>query len=256
MIRKSKNDLHWLEFELFSEEPKLVHAIFLRHGGVSKGVYCSLNFIKGIADDPNHVKENQRRALDALGIKTLICAEHVHGAHIEWVKAANQNIGEADGLMTNQKNIGLIATHADCQAAIFYDPIHLAIATVHAGWRGQAQNIYKKTVLKMAETFCTKAEDLLVAISPSLGPENAEFQNYQEELPQEFWRFQVKPSYFNLWEIARHQLEESGVLSHHIQIAGIDTFATPEDFFSYRRQKKAGHIQPVTGCHGTIAALT
>ena len=138
--------------------------------------------------------------------------------------------------------------HADCQAAIFYDPVHHALANVHSGWRGNVKNIYQTTILKMASVFGTKPQDLLVGISPSLGPQHAEFKNYKVEFPEHFWSFQVCPEYFDLWAIARHQLEEAGVLPYHIEIAGICTYANKEDCYSYRRDK-------VTGRHATLAML-
>jgi polyphenol oxidase len=136
----------------------------------------------------------------------------------------------------------------DCQAAILYDPIHRALANVHAGWRGNVQNIYRTAVQKMVHSFGSKPQDLLVGISPSIGPKHAEFKNYKSEFPEEFWEFQVKPTYFDLWQIARHQFESSGVLAHHIQIAEICTFDHPSDYFSYRRDK-------TTGRHATVAML-
>lgn len=255
MIRKKNETLEWLEFELLANEPYLVHGVFLRQGGVSEGPYFSLNFFAGTGDTAKNVDENKRRLLKALKLEKLMTANHVHGSHVEWVKQQPHPIPPSDGLMTSEKNLGLITTHADCQAAIFFDPIHQAIASVHAGWRGQVQNIYKKTLLKMGEVFHTKPQDLLVAISPSLGPQNAEFKNFQNEFPREFWEFQIRPTYFDLWAIARYQLQTCGVLPHHIQIAEMDTFANPQDFFSYRREKCAGAIGKITGCHGTIVAL-
>ena len=139
--------------------------------------------------------------------------------------------------------------HADCQAAIFYDPEHRAIANVHCGWRGNVQNIYRETVREMRRHFASRPENILVAISPSLGPEKAEFINFKKELPEAFLPYQVKPTYFDLWAISRMQLESEGILSHHIQIASICTYSHPEDYFSFRRDNR------VTGNHGTVAVL-
>lgn len=178
----------------------------------------------------------------------MISGDLVHGIHIEHVKTPKEEFLDCDGLMTSHKDWGLLIDHADCQAAIFYDPVHKAIANIHAGWRGQVQNIYRETILKMAQTFGTQPRDLLVCISPSLGPQNGEFKNYVDELPKEFWRFQIKPTYFDLWAITKHELETCGVLPHHIEMAEMDTYAHPSDFYSYRREK-------TTGRHGTVIAL-
>lgn len=256
MLRKKKGSIEWLEFELLANEAGLAHAIFLRHGGVSDGVYASLNAHSETYDLPENIKENQKKILEVLEIERLISVDTVHGTNIELVTKPRKIFRECDGLMTSESNWGLLMPHADCQAVIFYDPVHHAVANIHAGWRGQMQNIYQQTILKMGQTFQSRPEDLLVAISPSLGPENSEFINFKREIPEKYWSFQFKPTYFNLWELARHQLKESGILSHHIEIAEIDTYANPHDFFSYRRQKKVvGNSKQITGCHSTVAVL-
>jgi YfiH family protein len=139
-------------------------------------------------------------------------------------------------------------SHADCQAAIFYDPIQKAIANVHSGWRGNIQNIYASTILKMQQMYGSKPQNLLVCISPSLGPQSAEFTNFQNELPEAFWKFRTPPHHFDFWQISQYQLEESGVLPSHIQIAEIDTLSNPQDYFSYRHSK-------ICGRNATVCAL-
>lgn len=257
MIRRKKGSIEWLEFELFANHPNLIHAVFLRHGGVSTGVCSSLNAnYKRTGDSHENVRENKSLMQDVLKLEHLISIDAVHGINIESVNEPQEEIPNCDGLTTNRKNWGLLTTHADCQTAIFYDPVQQALSNVHAGWRGQVGDIYSQTINKMCSTYGSKAKDILVAIAPSLGPQNAEFIHYRTEFPQEFWSFQVKPNHFNLWDIARFQLEKCGIQSQHIQIAEIDTFANPADFFSYRRGCKAsGKNVNVTGCHATVAAL-
>jgi len=109
------------------------------------------------------------------------------------------------------------------------------------------QNIYAKTIQKLTE-LGSKPKDLLVCISPSLGPEKAEFINHKTELPESFLPFQVKENYFDFWEISKWQLEEAGVQEKNIEIARICTFCDEKDFFSYRRDTKTGRT-------GTVIAL-
>ena len=255
MLRKKKGNIEWLEFELLANEPNIAHGVFLRHGGVSQGTFASLNAVRGSGDQEKNIQENRSLIRKTLQLDKLISAWHAHAAHLEHVTSPREEFLECDGLMTAQKNWGLLAVHSDCQAALFYDPICKAVASVHAGWRGQAQNIYQKAITKMSQVFGSKPQDLLACISPSLGPQNAEFINYRLELPEEFWQFQIKPTYFDLWAIAQHQLEACGILRHHIEIAKIDTYAHPEDFFSYRREKAKGRKEKITGGHGTVIAL-
>ncbi len=247
MIRKTDQGLEWLEFELLQDQSKLMHAVFTRHGGVSRGPFASLNVGGGTDDNPEDIACNRAKILHMFETKSCISGKQVHGKHIA-VVSPGQVIGECDGLATRQQDATLMIKHADCQAALFYDPKNHAASAVHCGWRGSVQNIYKETVECMRKNFGSKPENLLVGISPSLGPEKAEFKHFQNELPETFWKFQVKPTYFDFWEISRSQLLEQGILSHHIEIASLCTFENPHDFFSYRRDK-------VTGRNATVIKL-
>lgn len=249
MIRNKKGDLEWLEFELLEGLPGVSHGVFLRHGGVSEGPFGTLNVTKGKGDPDSNVEENRRRIMNALGIDQLAIGYQVHGSNVEHVTHELGSVKECDGLITSTKERGLLVMHADCQAVIFYDPMKKVIANIHAGWRGQFQNIYQKTLDKMSGLYGSKPEDVLVCISPSLGPVRGEFINYKHEIPEEYWDFQVKPTYFDLWAIAEKQVKSCGILPHHLEIARIDTYGNENDFFSYRRNQ-------ITGNHGTVVALS
>ena len=235
MLRKEKNGFQWLEFELLAEERGLAHGVILRHGEMRFGGDALLKGSNPLAD-------NHNRAFKTLNITDFVCGRQVHGNEVVLVEDRFAQVGDCDALITKQPELALMVKHADCQAAIFYDPIRRALATVHSGWRGNVKNIYLATVLRMNLEFGSRPEDLLVGISPSLGPEYAEFKHYKEEFPVEFWDYQVRPNYFDLWAIARHQLQKCGILPHHIEIAKMCTYANPQDCFSYRRDKiKSGH---------------
>ena len=249
MLRKEENGIVWLEFELFAPFPELIHGTFLRHGGVSTGPYATLDMGERDATNAHAWKENQRRVLQILEAEHLASAFQVHGTEIAYVDKATSKQIECDALMTDKKGLALMSKHSDCQAAIFFDPKKQLLATAHCGWRGNVQNIYSKVLKAMQERWGARAQDILVGISPSLGPEKAEFIHYKEEFPESFWQFQEKPNYFNLWSIARMQLEQAGVLPHHMQIACVCNHSHPEDFFSYRRDRH------VTGNHATLALL-
>ncbi len=248
MIRKNADGVQWLEFEILAEERGLVHGVFLRHGGVSTGAYSSLNAGGRTGDDPDSIAENRIRMLNALNIQNYISRKQVHGNEVALIQNFSETAGDCDAMITQEKKLALMIKHADCQSAVIYDPMQRALASVHSGWRGNVKNIYRATVQKMTQVFGSKPQDLLVGVSPSLGPDHSEFINYRTEFPEEFWGFQVRPIYFDLWAIARHQLEECGILPHHIEIAGICTYANAQDCFSYRREK-------ITGNHATLAML-
>ncbi len=248
MLQKQcEGGLHWLEFELLAEFKNLTHALFLRTGGVSQPPFHSLNFSYVVGDAKPHVDANRQKASQLLHVP-FVPLQMSHSKIVHRVTHYSDREYQGDALTTSQANMGLLITHADCQAAIFYDPQHHALANVHCGWRGNVQNIYAETVQHMKACYSSSPQDLLVCISPSLGPDEAEFIHYKTELPEPFWEYQCKPNHFNLWEISKAQLLACGILPHHIQIAEISTFAHPEHYFSFRRDKTCGR-------NATVAVL-
>lgn len=227
MIQCERKNLQWLQFALLQSYPEVVHGIFLKPLDVS-------------------IEENQSLLCEALGVPHFISKKQVHGDVVAHVPDAD--IFECDGLITQESNQGLLIKHADCQAAIFFDPVQKAIGNIHCGWRGSVKNIYAKTVAAFEKHFGSKREDLLVCISPSLGPSKGEFIHHERELPKKFKQFEVMPNYFDFWEISKQQLLDVGVLEKRIEIAEMCTYTQENFFFSYRRDKK-------TARHGTLAAL-
>lgn len=241
--------MEWLEFDLLESYPHVAHAVFLRNGGVSQGAYSSLNLGAENGDHPDSYKANRELVRQALGVPKLIFPHQTHSCNAVRVTAKNlDKTIQADALFTTEKGIALGVVHADCQAAIYYDPVHEAVGVVHAGWRGLIQNIYARTLEAMQREIGTQPQNLIVCIAPSLGPDHSEFKNYKQEFPQEFWSAQVKPNYFNLWEIAKRQLNALGILDKNIEISEICTACNSKEYFSYRRDKD-------TGRHGTLVAL-
>ena len=247
MITKESNGLKWLQFQNLSEFSKLRHAIFTRQGGTSLGSFHSLNLLHKEGDELIHVEKNRQRIRDLFNLPQLISSRIEHADHINEVKSSiTSYVG--DGLVTQEALTPLLMTHADCQIGLFYDPIQHVVANIHCGWRGNVKNIFGKTVAFLKQKFGCQPENLIVGISPSLGPSHAEFIHYQKEFPTNFWTFQPLPNHFDLWQISEHQLLEAGVLPHHLEIARICTFENEKNFFSYRRNK-------VCGRNGTIAFL-
>ncbi len=244
-----KAKLEWLEFDLLEGFPHVAHGVFLRHGGTSEGHFAALNVGDATGDRPDHIKVNREQVRKALDVPQLLFPHQTHGTQVVRITAKNHDKApQADALFTTEKNIGLGIVHADCQAAIFYDPVHEAIAVVHSGWRGSAQNIYARVIDAMRRDIGTQPQNLIVCISPSLGPDHAEFKNYKQELPQDFWSFMVKPNYFDFWAISRKQLAACGVPDKNIEITSVCTYCNPKDYYSYRREKD-------TGRNATVVAL-
>lgn len=234
MERKKKNGVEWLEFELLQLFPE-----------VQQGVV--LNPPLGDMEDATHAFQ----VMNALGLKKGVKLRQCHKDDILLVQETTpmlSHIENFDGMVSQEKGVALIVRHADCQGTLFYDPVQKAIAAVHCGWRGSTLNIYQKTIDQMKSHFGTDPKDLIVCIGPSLGPDNAEFKHYKDELPKHFWEFQTHPSYFDFWEISRMQLQEAGVPEDQIEVAEICTVENEEDCFSYRRNKETPH-------HGTFISL-
>lgn len=245
---KKKNGFSWLEFSLLSSFPQISHGVFLRQGGSSVGPYQSLNLSTGVGDDLKCVNKNLSSVQHLLGVHSLARGHQIHDTTISEVSAQGPLLFEGcDGLITAERGVGLLINHADCQAALFFDPQKGIIGAAHAGWKGNVKRIY----MKMVERFIdmgSHPRDIFVCISPSLGPDHSEFVNYEMEFPPSFWPFQVKPFYFDLWAIGKRELLDAGIYEKHIAIASICTYCHPKEYFSYRRDG-------ITGRNGTVIAL-
>ncbi len=241
MITREKDGIKWLEFDLFQEHPRLAHALFLRHGGASPEPYTSLNFSSFHGDSSQNIHANINRVQKIFNFQEIAYSCLKHGKTVLKVDHPKNVIQkEADGLTTQKPHIALMSTYADCQCALFYDPIQQVVANIHAGWRGCVVNIYAETVRHLVATYGSNPDNLLVGVGPSLGPTRAEFINYATELPTEFLPYRINPTHFDFWAIAKDQLQEAGVLPHHIEIAQICTYDNPKDYYSYRRDKLTG----------------
>lgn len=244
----AKDKMEWIEFDLLEEYPHVAHAVFLRSGGVSSHHFSSLNLSDNVGDHPDCVKVNREQVRKALALDQVVYAQQNHGVNVHRITKKNTSqIPAADALFTTEKGVGLAVTHADCQGAIFYDPVHEAVGVAHAGWKGSAQNIYARLIETMHREIGTQPHNLLVCISPSLGPDHAEYKNYKHDFPDGLWSFQVRPNHFDFWAISRKQLLESGILEKNIEMSQVCTVCSPKECFSYRREKETGRNATVVG---------
>ncbi len=254
MWRGRDEGLEWLEFDLLRDLQGIRHAVFLRTGGCSEGAFAGLNVGFQTGDQPERIEANlhliqKHLKLGVPNWSRTVWGKGVHGKSIALVEVGSPaEIPDVDGLITQTPGISLMMKHADCQVALFYDPQQHAAAAVHAGWRGSVANIYGEAVQAMQQTFGSQPADLLVCVSPSLEPDKAEFIHYRTELPESFWSFQIRSTYFDFWSITEWQLQQAGVLPHHIEVARLGTYGNARDFYSYRRDK-------ITGRHATCITL-
>jgi polyphenol oxidase len=255
LIRQEKEDLTFYQFRLFQGIPDLVHGVFTRRSGERTGDLRGLNLSFSVGDRPETVAGNRSRIRDVLDLPLLISLRQVHGTKAVIISNGTgrdttrvPETETGDILLTDRSGLGLMIKQADCQAVLLYDPRHRAVANMHCGWRGNVRGVIPEGVQQMRAAFGTDPAKLLAVLGPSLGPCCAEFIHYREELPEEAWKYQVHPFYFDLWQWSRDQLLAAGVREGNMEIAGICTSCHTDEFYSYRKEK-------VTGRFGTVIGL-
>jgi YfiH family protein len=222
----------------------LRHAFFTREGGVSQGIYASLNAGIGSQDDPAHVAENRRRIAEAMGVApaNFLSLYQVHSpdaviADGPWDAASRPR---ADAIVTRTPGLAIGVTAADCGPVLFADPRARVIGAAHAGWKGALTGVLEKTVDAM-ETLGSRRSDISVAIGPLIRQRSyevsAEFVARFTETDRAYTAFFIPSerdghAMFDLGGFIRMRLEHAGVET--IDDTGIDTYSD-ERFFSYRR---------------------
>ena len=155
-----------------------IHCFSTRRGGVSEGALASLNLGTHRGDRPENVRENYRILGAAVGFAPAetVFTRQEHTDRLLRVGRADCGTGldreqttVSDGILTDEPDVALVCFGADCATILLYDPVHPAIAAVHAGWRGTAQGIAYKAVLRMQAEFGSQPHDIRAAIGPCIG---------------------------------------------------------------------------------------
>ncbi len=241
------------------------HAFTTRLGGVSKGIYSSLNLSFTRGDNREDVKENYRRLALALGVdcESFVCSDQAHTTNVIRVGRADRGNGvfrersykEVDGMVTDDPLVTLVTYFADCVPLYFVDPIHRAIGLSHSGWRGTANRMARATLEKMKQEFDTSPSDVLCAIGPSICQSCYEISEdvaeiFQKEFPEyEAQLLMAKANrkyHLNLWRANEMILSEAGVPKENIAVTEVCTCCSPRLLFSHR----ATH-----GKRGNLAAV-
>lgn len=178
ILHRAENGVAYLTFPGLERTGAVRHLFSTREGGVSEGVYASMNLSYTRGDEREAVDENYRRIAACLNSSTadMVCSDQTHTDHIRLVTAADRGKGvtrpkdyrDVDGLITQEKGIVLCTFFADCVPLFFVDPVRKAIGLSHSGWRGTVQKIGKKTVEEMSKAFGTDPGDVYAAIGPSI----------------------------------------------------------------------------------------
>lgn len=152
----------------------VVHGFSTRLGGVSEGIYSSMNVSFTRGDQEEAVRENYRRLGAAVGFscENLVCSDQTHTTNLRVATEEDRGKGftrrkdytDVDGLVTNVPGLVLATFYADCVPLYLVDPVRRCIGLSHAGWRGTAGKIGKKTAELMTEQYGSRPEDLLAAI--------------------------------------------------------------------------------------------
>lgn len=221
------------------------HGYFTRQGGVSGGLYASLNIGYGSDDDKAAVTENRRRTMAALGLAegSLTTVYQVHGATAVHAGTpwAHADAPKADGLVSNTPGVALGIATADCAPVLFADEKAGVIGACHAGWKGAHAGITDATIAAM-EDLGANRQDIIATVGPCIAQPSyevgAEFRASFVDLDSTYDRFfapgvQEDKFQFDLPGFVTSKLEDAGV--GQAGWLGRDTRAEEEEFFSYRR---------------------
>jgi YfiH family protein len=196
-----------------------------------------------------------REVADALRVmpNCLSRLRQVHGAAVAIAAEGQESLPEADVIVANQPNVAIAVQAADCVPLLIADKRTGAVAAAHAGWRGLAAQVPIETVTALTRAFGSRAEDLLAAVGPAIGPCCYEVgDDVREAMARVFagrdtsWFTAGRSSgkwMFDTWASARAQLEAAGLPPNQVFEAGLCTASHPEAFCSYRRDgPPAGRI--------------
>lgn len=249
--------IHGIPFQISPglERAGIPHGFTTRLGGVSEGIYSSLNLGNSRGDDPARVRENYRRVCKALGMDgdKLVFSSQVHGDLVRPVTLADAGKGldrpvdyEADGLVTHVPGITLVVFGADCATILLSDPLRGVIAAVHAGWRGTALGIVARAVETMVGDYGCERENILAAIGPCIsqccfetGQEvpQAMTEALGEEAAPYFAAGGNGKSHVDLKGLNALWLNRCGILTTNIDISPDCTMCRPEKYWSHRYTK-------------------
>jgi len=279
MKLSEKSEVKYLNFNSLNSMQFITHGFSTRHGGVSEGIYSSMNLTFSSGDNPENIKENYRRFCDALeiNVNSLVFASQTHTNNV--IKVSDEDRGKGifkpkewdniDGLITNSPDTFLVTLFADCIPLFFVDPVKKAIGLSHAGWKGTLNGIASNTIQMMQSEFGCNPKDIIAAIGPGI-----EMNCYEvdETVAKEFYKlpgpiiknciaksdmssdnsdsdFDGARKYFiDLPGINKNLMINEGINPENIEMSGICTKCNSELLFSHRATKgKRGGMAAILG---------
>ncbi len=272
LVRKNSNEpmevheyqqIKYLTFPLLNKVGMVRHLFSTREGGISKGIFASMNLSYTRGDEKESVDENFRRIAEIFGTTPdrIVCSRQTHTTNVRLVTEEDCGKGvvypadyeDVDGLITNQPGILLCTSYADCVPLYFVDVKNRAIGLAHSGWRGTAAGMGAVMLKRMREAFGTMPGDVLAAIGPSIcrdcyqvGEEVAEAfrKSFPDDWEELLAKGEEKGKYqLDLWEANRRILLHGGVLPEHIAVTDLCTCCNGDFLFSHRAsQGKRGNL--------------
>ena len=250
----ARNNIRFIALEEWLEDGVDI-GFSTRQGGVSQGVYDSLNLGLHVDDQNELVLENRRRYLAAFNtdLNNVVCCQQVHGNRVSWVERAdktrgafrlNEALPECDAMITNVPEVCLLSFYADCVPVFFYDPANRAIGIAHCGWKGTMGRIATNTLAAMQREYQSSPETVRVFIGPGIGPccfqikselaakVKAEFSNLHDIITRDDKDFFS----WDLQETNAQILTDAGVQPTHITICKLCTSCHTKSFYSYRKE--------------------
>lgn len=264
MLVNHMDEVEYLTFQGFYDCKDIKHLFTTRIGGVSKGIFSSMNmsYIRG--DEKSAVDENYARIAKVFGltIEHFVCSDQTHTTNIRIVTERDKGKGtvvskdytDIDGLITDCKDLILGTSFADCVPLFFVDEGRKVIGLAHAGWRGTVDGIGAKMVeLLVSEMGCTLS-NIKVAIGPSICQECYEisedvaeqfktrFRDEEEQrqilIDKGYGKYQL-----DLWRSNELILQSAGIKAENILVTDICTCCNPDRLFSHRAsQGKRGNL--------------
>ena len=251
-----------LYFPILENTGIVEHCFTTRAGGVSEGIFDSLNLSFSRGDDESAVMENYDRLAAALDTRKeqFVCTDQTHTTNV--IRVGKEDCGygvtrqkpytDVDGLVTDEPGVVLSTFFADCVPLYFVDTVNRAIGLSHSGWRGTVGRMGQRTLEKMATEFGTNPKDVVAAIGPSICQDCYEVsKDVAKEFIKEFsghadeilinkgnGKYQL-----DLWKTNEIVLIEAGVKKENIAVTNICTCCNPDLLFSHRASKgKRGNL--------------
>ena len=234
----------FLMSESLSALPGVKHGFFTREGGVSKGLYASLNCGPGSEDDPAAVAENRARVMQALGLpaEALVTLYQIHSPEVvEVTEPWGGERPKADAMVTRRPGLALGILTADCVPVLLADPKARVVGAAHAGWKGALGGVLEATVQAMTALGAT-ADGIRAGIGPAIGQRSYEVG---PEFPAPFLaQCEKNADFFCRGAREGHfHFDIKGYVARRLALAGLreiqclpcDTCAEEARFFSYRR---------------------